>query len=127
PDLKKAMHGPSQLLGEFRYDVKKDHTDTWENAVSETALLQREAEDTAWLKHVTGADGRVDQALGGDYVLGDRFIVADGNQNDRDHIVTAEDAAQWRQAYYDRRAEAIREKLAKNLYRGSLVKTGEGP
>lgn len=126
PDLKKAMFGPAQLLGEFRYDVKKGHTDTWENAISETALLQREAEETAWLKSVTRADGTVDQALGGDYVLGDRFIVADGNADDRDHIVTPEDAAKWRQAYYDLRAQAIRDKQAKNLYRGSLVKTGEG-
>ena len=126
PDLKKAMFGPSQLLGEFRYDVKAGHADTWENDIAETALLQREAEEKAWLAAVTDKKGRVDAALGGDYVLGDTFIVADGNQDDRDHIVTTDDAREWRQAYYELRADAIRTKIEKNAYRGSLVKTGEG-
>ena len=44
----------------------------------------------------------------------------------KDKSVSFEDAKKWRLEYYEKRAQAIRDKIAKGLYDGSLVKRGAG-
>ncbi|WP_044062457.1 autotransporter serine protease, partial [Pseudomonas aeruginosa] len=47
PDLGRAMHGPGQLLGRFEANLPAGLRDEWSNPISDSALLQRQAEDTA--------------------------------------------------------------------------------
>ena len=138
PDLEKGMYGPGQFFnGKFTYNLKSK--DVWSNDISEVALNQREAEDIAWLKSVT-EDGTID----GKVVVSDNpedykltnTSTGSANADGKDHNydlagiddknITLEDAMKWRLEYYEKRAEAIRDKIANGEYDGSLVKEGEG-
>ena len=121
PDLDKGMYGPGQLLGKFDYNLNATPLDVWTNDISEVALKQREKEDKAWMEATkNGTD------LSGDYELGESFVVGDGDTDLTNHIISAEDAQKWRAAYYQRRAEAIQNKIDNDLYKGSLIKRGAG-
>ena len=130
PDLKKGMYGLGQLLGEFNYNMRAGSLDVWSNDISQVALDQREKEDIDWLKKVTGTDtdymtAEVKADLGGDYILGEDNGFTIVGLEDVSKIDAA-DAKKWRQAYYDKRAQAIRDKIKNGLYDGTLVKSGEG-
>lgn len=121
PDLDKGMYGPGQLLGKFDYNLNATPLDVWTNDISEVALKQREKEDKAWMEATkNGTD------LSGDYELGESFVVGDGDTDLTNHVISAEDAQKWRAAYYQRRAEAIQNKIDNDLYKGSLIKRGAG-
>ncbi|WP_084319927.1 S8 family serine peptidase [Herbaspirillum huttiense] len=49
PDLNKALNGPGQLLGVFNANIAAGRSDTWSNAISEAALIQRKSDDRAQL------------------------------------------------------------------------------
>ena len=115
PDLQKGMYGPGELLGVFDYHL--DHLDVWSNDISEKALAQREKEDQAWMKATENG-----KKLDGAYVLGDKFVVFDGDDDLTNHILTEEEAKAGRKAIYKARAEGIQ----KRVYHGSLIKEGEG-
>ncbi|WP_265694431.1 autotransporter Pta [Providencia rustigianii] len=122
PDLEKGMYGPGQFLGKFEYNLDSTPLDVWTNDISQAALDQREVEDLAWLTDYknNGIDA------GGNYELGDNFVVNDGNPDPASHIVDINDAKKWRQEYYQKRAEAIQAKIDAGLYDGALVKKGQG-
>ena len=120
PDLDKGMYGPGQFLGKFDYNMANTKLDVWSNDISNVALDQRRAEDEKWL-----AD--YDKNLNADdLVLGDKFIVQNGTDDKKDHIVSKEDAKKWRAEYFAKRKAAIEAKLANGEYEGSLVKRGAG-
>ena len=126
PDLKKGMYGLGQMLGKFDYNMSAGSLDVWSNDISQVALEQREREDIAWLKSVTAdgtVDGKVLASKGGDYKLENDKLIA--GLEDVQKIDPAK-AEEWRQAYFDKRAEVIRDKIKNGLYDGSLVKRGEG-
>lgn len=123
PDLDKALYGPGQLFGRFDYDMAANSLDVWTNDISDIALKQREREDKAWM--AASANGTKIEA-GGGYTLGDGFVVRDGDDDDTNHIISLDDAKKWRADYYKLRAEAVQKRIDGGLYRGSLVKRGEG-
>ncbi|MFJ2380159.1 autotransporter serine peptidase EprS [Pseudomonas protegens] len=47
PDLGRALHGPGQLLGEFKVNLEAGQGDVWSNGISDQALAQRQVEDAA--------------------------------------------------------------------------------
>lgn len=138
PDLEKGMYGPGQFFnGKFAYNLK--NYDVWTNDISQVALDQRAKEDIEWLKSVT-EDGTLDGKIvvsdnPDDYKL-TNTSTGEANADGQDHNydlagipnkeVSLEDAMKWRLEYYEKRAEAIRDKIANGLYDGSLVKSGEG-
>ena len=102
PDLGRAMHGPGQLLGPMNVTLAAGQGDVWSNAISDKALIQRQAEDSAetlawqqtlrdkgWENGVAAGAGQQDQT---DYAVG-----------------TARAAA-----------------AAQRIYEGSLIKSGAG-
>jgi subtilase-type serine protease len=102
PDLGRAMHGPGQLLGPMNVTLAAGQGDVWSNAISDKALIQRQAEDSAetlawqqtlrdkgWEKGVGAGASQQDQT---DYAVG-----------------TARAAA-----------------AAQRIYEGSLTKSGAG-
>lgn len=100
--------------------------DVWSNDISQVALDQREREDIAWLKSVT-ADGTVDGQVvvsdnPDDYKLTNDLDLA----GIEDKNVALEDAMKWRLEYYEKRAKAIRDKIAAGEYDGSLTKSDQG-
>lgn len=138
PDLKKAMHGPAQLLGTLVYRQNKRDFDIWTNDITQTAWDQRRIEDLQWMaitkngKDLVNA-GVIDEAgsepekVGGAYLLGNHVTVV-GLEDDS---IDVKEANAWRAAYYEKRAGAIGERLAKNDwgcdgYDGALVKDGKG-
>lgn len=138
PDLEKGMYGPGQFFnGKFTYNLK--NLDVWSNDISQVALDQRAKEDIEWLKSVTD-DGTVDGKVvvsddPADYKLTNTSTGsanADGQEHNYDLAgipdkeIDLEDAMKWRLEYYEKRAQAIRDKIANGDYNGSLVKTGEG-
>ncbi|RMO84050.1 Outer membrane autotransporter barrel [Pseudomonas syringae pv. philadelphi] len=109
-NLQRAMRGPGQLLGTFDANLGAGLTDTWSNDISDQALLQRQAEDTAeqaawqqtlinkgWQNGVASTASQQDQA---DYATGTARAAA---------------AAQ-RQYQYQYQYQ----------YQGSLIKSGAG-
>ncbi|MGF6456526.1 subtilase-type serine protease [Pseudomonas frederiksbergensis] len=46
-NLERAMRGPGQLLGSFDAHLGAGQSDVWSNDISDKALIQRQAEDTA--------------------------------------------------------------------------------
>jgi len=46
-NLDNAMKGPGQLLGRFNVNMPANTRDEWKNGISDTALVQRQAEDIA--------------------------------------------------------------------------------
>ena len=123
PDLEKGMYGPGQLLGAFDYDMSTTPLDVWSNDITEAALKQREAEDLAWMEATRNG---ADITAGGAYELGESFVVNDGDDDAANHIISEEDAKRLRAQYYAKRAAAIQERIDKGLYKGSLVKRGDG-
>ena len=123
PDLEKGMYGPGQFLGKFDYNMANTKLDVWTNDITQVALDQRKREDMIWMEATSNG---TDITAGGDYVLGEDFVVNDGTEDATDHIIDQADAEKWRAEYYAKRAAAIQEKLDNGLYNGSLVKRGEG-
>lgn len=126
PDLDKGMYGLGQLFGKFDYNMATNNLDVWSNDMSQAALDQREREDIEWLKSVT-KDGTID----GEIVISDNpddYKLT--NDKDlagvKDKEVALEDAMKWRKDYYEKRAQAIRDKIANGEYDGSLTKRGAG-
>lgn len=126
PDLAKGMFGPGQFLGEFAYNMRDANSlDVWSNDISETALNQRQKEDQAWAaaaqKWMADHDAQLtaeELALIGDMQLSspDKILGIE------DSTISKEDAIKWREAYFQKRLNAI----ANRTYNGSLVKRGEG-
>ena len=102
-DLKAAMDGPGQFLGAFTVDMGADQSDTWNNTITEDALIQRRAEDAAeqatW-QQTLAAEGWTTAPPTAASSLDDRTAYAVG---------TARAAA-----------------AAARNYQGSLVKEGDG-
>ena len=139
PDLEKGMYGLGQLFMHFDYNLATNPLDVWSNNISQVALDQRYAEDIAWLKSVT-KDGTID----GEIVVSDNpddykltnTSTGEANKDGQEHNydlagvdnknVTLEEAKKWRLEYYQKRAQAIRDKLANDGYNGSLTKRGAG-
>ena len=139
PDLEKGMYGLGQLFIHFDYNMATNPLDVWSNDISQVALDQRYAEDIEWLKSVTD-DGTID----GNVVVSDNpddykltntstgEANADGQEHNYDLAgiddknVTLEQAMKWRLEYYQKRAQAIRDKLANDEYNGALTKRGQG-
>ncbi|WP_017479721.1 autotransporter serine protease [Pseudomonas sp. PAMC 26793] len=102
PDLGRAMHGPGQLLGPMNVTLAAGQGDVWSNAISDKALIQRQAEDSA-------------ETLAWQQTLHDKGwengVAAGASQQDQtDYAVgTARAAA-----------------AAQRLYEGSLIKSGAG-
>ncbi|WP_226476010.1 autotransporter serine protease [Pseudomonas sp. MWU16-30323] len=102
PDLGRAMHGPGQLLGPMNVTLAAGQGDVWSNAISDKALIQRQAEDSA-------------ETLAWQQTLRDKGwengVGAGASQQDQtDYAVgTARAAA-----------------AAQRLYEGSLIKSGAG-
>jgi subtilase-type serine protease len=102
PDLGRAMHGPGQLLGPMNVTLAAGQGDVWSNAISDKALIQRQAEDSA-------------ETLAWQQTLRDKGwengVGAGASQQDQtDYAVgTARAAA-----------------AAQRLYEGSLTKSGAG-
>jgi subtilase-type serine protease len=46
-NLEREMHGPGQLLGSFDANLGAGQSDVWSNGITDKALIQRQAEDTA--------------------------------------------------------------------------------
>ncbi|HJR30343.1 MAG TPA: autotransporter domain-containing protein [Pseudomonas sp.] len=101
-NLDRAMRGPGQLLGAFDAHLGAGQSDVWSNDISDKALIQRQAEDTAersawqqtlqdkgWANGVPAGASQQDQT---DYAVG-----------------MARDAA-----------------AASRVYEGSLIKSGAG-
>ncbi|MEF9995094.1 MAG: S8 family serine peptidase, partial [Burkholderiaceae bacterium] len=128
PDLDKGMFGPGQFLGHFDYNMATTPLDVWTNAITQTALDAREIEDKTWLADykLWLGDKKVHGEVGGDFNLGEDFVVNDGNSDTTDHIISQADADKWRAEYYAKRAAAIQAKIDGNLYDGSLTKRGAG-
>lgn len=140
PDLEKGMYGPGQFFnGNFDYNMKTVKLDVWSNDISQVALDQRAREDIAWLKSVT-KDGTIDGKVvvsdnPDDYKLTNTSN-GSANLDGQDHNydlagvdnknVKLEDAMKWRLEYYEKRAQAIRNKIANGEYDGSLTKRGAG-
>lgn len=132
------MYGPAQFFnGNFNYTLNSK--DIWTNDISQVALDQRHADDIAWLKSVT-KDGTTDGEIvvsndPKDYKLtntSNGSANLDGKKHNYDLAgiankdVTLEEAKAWRLEYYQRRAKAIRAKIASGDYNGSLTKSGTG-
>lgn len=102
PDLGRAMHGPGQLLGLMDVTMAAGQGDVWSNAISDKALIQRQAEDNA-------------ETLAWQQTLHDKGwengVGAGASQQDQtDYAVgTARAAA-----------------AAQRIYEGSLTKSGAG-
>lgn len=133
PDLKKGMYGPGQLLGTFTYNMRDaESIDVWSNDISEVALNQREVEDKAWKAAAEKwyAEGKP-QKLGDKFKAEEKKLIGDILLDTEDDIVglypdqekiSIEEALRWRDAYFQKRLQAI----AEREYDGSLVKEGEG-
>ncbi|MBH9330989.1 autotransporter domain-containing protein [Pseudomonas aeruginosa] len=102
PDLGRAMHGPGQLLGRFEANLPAGLRDEWSNPISDSALLQRQAEDAA--EHAAWQRTLKDKGW-------ENGLPAGASQQDRtDYAIgMARDQA-----------------AAQRQYQGSLVKAGAG-
>lgn len=132
PDLEKGMYGPGQLLGTFDYNMQGDSLDVWSNDISEVALNQRKTEDAAWKAAAQHwLDAGKPLALGDEFtaeekeLLGDILLDTDDDivgLTDEQEKISEEDAIAWREAYYQKRIDAINARV----YDGSIVKEGTG-
>lgn len=120
PDLAKGMFGPGQFLGNMAYDMKTQKLDVWSNDISNVALDQRRAEDEKWL-----AD--YDKNLAADdYVLGDDFALIVPEAMEGKTQISKEDAKNWRETYFIKKRDDIKQKLDSGWYNGSVTKSGDG-
>ena len=115
PDLKSAMFGPRQLLGEFNYTLNGE--DIWENDISQVAMDQRRREEAAWMQLTR--NGTKLSAF--PYELGEGAEVKLGGTMSSDRIKLS-DAKRWRAEFFKTRAAAIQARQ----YDGVLVKSGSG-
>lgn len=115
PDLKSAMFGPRQFLGEFNYTL--NGTDIWENDISQVAMDQRRREEARWMT-LTHNGTKLDAFP---YELGEGADVKLGGTMDNDQI-SLRDAKRWRGEFFKTRAAAIQSRQ----YDGKLVKSGTG-
>ena len=136
PDLEKGMYGLGQLFGHFDYNLKKGHLDVWSNDISQVALDQRKAEDEAWLAKAVDENGNlIISDKEEDYKLTNTSN-GSANKDGKDHNydlagvdnknVTLEEAKKWREEYYKKRLEDIKNKQESGFYNGTLTKSGEG-
>jgi autotransporter-associated beta strand protein len=150
PDIDKAVHGPGQFLGPFKYDASKAPLDVWSNNISETAIKDRQVEDLAWLnaykQQGLAAAGAYDLNLDGAALYGLEDIVgvpqsanaATGNWASDPawqayiqaalnyQTIDQTHAEKWRKEWMDKRAAAIQYKIDNGLYAASLTKSGPG-
>lgn len=101
-DLERAMRGPGQLLGTFDANLGAGVSDVWSNDISDQALLQRQAEDTA------------------EQATWQQTLISKGWQNGVASTASQQDQADY--ATGTARAAAA----AQRQYQGSLVKSGAG-
>jgi subtilase-type serine protease len=102
PDLGRAMHGPGQLLGPMNVTLAAGQGDVWSNAISDKALIQRQAEDSA-------------ETLAWQQTLRDK-----GWENGVGASASQQDQTDY--AVGTARAAAA----AQRIYEGSLIKSGAG-
>jgi subtilase-type serine protease len=102
PDLGRAMHGPGQLLGPMNVTLAAGQGDVWSNAISDKALIQRQAEDSA-------------ETLAWQQTLRDK-----GWENGVGAGASQQDQTDY--AVGTARAAAV----AQRIYEGSLIKSGAG-
>jgi autotransporter-associated beta strand protein len=150
PDIGKAVHGPGQFLGPFRYNANKAPVDVWSNDISEIAIKAREREDLAWLEAYTqmgiAAAGPYNLNMDGAALYGLEDIVGVVQPANSAPANWASDPAwqayaqaalayqtidqahadQWRKEWMDKRAAAIQSKIDNGLYTASLTKSGAG-
>ena len=102
PDLDRAMHGPGQLLGAMDVNLAAGQGDVWSNGISDKALLQRQAEDSA--EHLAWQQTLKDKGW-------ENGLGANASQQEQtDYAVgMARDAA-----------------ASQRIYQGSLIKSGAG-
>ncbi|MDZ4306136.1 MAG: autotransporter domain-containing protein [Pseudomonas sp.] len=102
PDLDRAMHGPGQLLGTMDVNLAAGQGDVWSNGISDKALLQRQAEDSA--EHLAWQQTLNDKGW-------ENGLGANASQQEQtDYAVgMARDAA-----------------ASQRIYQGSLIKSGAG-
>ncbi|NMZ40958.1 autotransporter serine protease [Pseudomonas proteolytica] len=102
PDLGRAMHGPGQLLGAMDVNLAAGQGDVWSNGISDKALLQRQAEDSA--EHLAWQQTLQDKGW-------ENGIGAGASQQEQTDYAAgmARDAA-----------------AAQRIYQGSLIKSGAG-
>ena len=102
PDLDRAMHGPGQLLGTMDVNLAAGQGDVWSNGISDKALLQRQAEDSA--EHLAWQQTLKDKGW-------ENGLGANASQQEQtDYAVgMARDAA-----------------ASLRIYQGSLIKSGAG-
>ncbi|MBT9302731.1 autotransporter serine peptidase EprS [Pseudomonas sp. TAE6080] len=102
PDLDRAMHGPGQLLGAMDVNLAAGQGDVWSNGISDKALLQRQAEDSA--EHLAWQQTLKDRGW-------ENGLGANASQQEQtDYAVgMARDAA-----------------ASLRVYQGSLIKSGAG-
>ncbi|CRM41941.1 Extracellular serine protease precursor [Pseudomonas sp. 25 R 14] len=102
PDLDRAMHGPGQLLGTMDVNLAAGQGDVWSNGISDKALLQRQAEDSA--EHLAWQQTLKDKGW-------ENGLGANASQQEQtDYAVgMARDAA-----------------ASQRIYQGSLIKSGAG-
>ena len=150
PDIDKAVHGPGQLLGPFKYNANKAPLDVWSNNISEIAIKARQQEDLAWLQEYEeeGIAAAGPYNLNEDgyalYGLEDLVGVAQPANSAPANwasvpawqayaqaaltymTIDQASADQWRKEWMDRRAASIQNKIDNGLYRASLTKSGAG-
>lgn len=102
PDLDRAMHGPGQLLGTMDVNLAAGQGDVWSNGISDKALLERQAEDSA--EHLAWQQTLKDKGW-------ENGLGANASQQEQtDYAVgMARDAA-----------------ASQRIYQGSLIKSGAG-
>jgi subtilase-type serine protease len=101
-NLERAMRGPGQLLGTFDATLGAGQTDVWSNDISDRALIQRQAEDTA------------------EQAAWQQTVVSRGWQNGVASTASQQDQTDY--AVGTARAAAA----AQRQYQGSLIKSGAG-
>ncbi|MCH5517400.1 autotransporter serine protease [Pseudomonas syringae] len=101
-NLERAMRGPGQLLGTFDANLGAGLTDVWSNNISDQALIQRQAEDSA------------------EQATWQQTLISKGWQNGVASTASQQDQADY--ATGTARAAAA----AQRQYQGSLIKSGAG-
>lgn len=150
PDIGKAVYGPAQFLGPFKYKADKAPVDVWSNNISEIAIKVRQSEEVAWLQEYKArgiaAAGVYNLNLDGWALYGLEDIVgvvqpansAPANWASDPawqaytraalayQSIDPADAQKWRKEWMDRRAASIQNKIDNGLYTASLTKSGPG-
>ena len=150
PDIDKAVYGPGQFLGPFKYNANKAPVDVWSNDIGEIAIKARQREELAWLQAYKeqgiAAAGAYNLNMDGAALFGLEDIVGVAQPANSAPANWATDPAwqayaqaalayqtidqahadQWRKEWMDKRAASIQSKIDNGLYRASLTKSGAG-